>query len=36
LQTPGGAFGGVLAAHLLFLPPSLEDIDSINFALVGD
>ncbi len=22
-----------LAAHLLFLPPSLEDIDSINFAL---
>ena len=26
-----------LAAHLLFLPHSLEDIDSINFALgVGD
>ena len=30
----GAVLGGLfLALHLPFLPPSLEDLDSINFAL---
>lgn len=33
-QLTGGVLGGLfLALHLPFLPPSLEDLDSVNFAM---